>query len=437
MSAPALPPAVDPPPVRLPEVVERRLPSGLVTWAVREPEAPLVELRMWVPLAAAPRPLAALLTETLLLASARTDRRGTAGRLRDVGAYLAATVDADRLLISGGCLADGLPELLAVLAELLCRPGYRPDDVDRERARLAEQLRLVKAQPDTVVFEALGRRLHGDHHPYGAAVPEPSEVATVTGDMLHQAHRQWLGPDRAHLVLVGDLDPQPTVAAVAATLGAWRAEQPSPPPPPVPPVHPGPVTLLHHPQAPSGMVRVAARVVGRTHPDHSALTLANLVLGGYFSSRLVANLRQARGYAYTASSTVIHARAGSAVMIAADVAPERTAAAWWEIQAELGRLVADPVAGEELERARRYARGAVPLRLASQRRLADLLVELAGAGLRPDWLREHADRLATVTAEDVQQVAGRYLAPAAVVSVLLGDRPTVRTRLEPLTAVTG
>jgi predicted Zn-dependent peptidase len=200
----------------------------------------------------------------------------------------------------------------------------------------------------------------------------------------------------------------------------------------VPPLRPGPYTLVDRPGAVQSSLRLALPAVTRTHPDHAALQLANLVFGGYFSSRWVENIREDKGYTYGPHSMIEHAAAGSALVVAAEVATEVTAPAMLETLYELGRLATLPPRDDELEQARQYAVGTLQLGMSTQAGLAGLASTYAGFGLRLDYLAEHAGRLAKATRDDVAAAAAQYLAPSQAVGVVLGDAEKIKSQLAAL-----
>jgi len=193
--------------------------------------------------------------------------------------------------------------------------------------------------------------------------------------------------------------------------------------------------LADRPGSVQSSVRLALPAVGRTHPDHAALQLANLVFGGYFSSRWVENIREDKGYTYSPHSVVEHSIAGSSVILAADVATDVTAAALLETWYELGRLATVPPGEDELEQARQYALGSLLLGMSTQSGLAGLASTYAGYGLRLEFLAQHAERLAAATREDVSAAAASYLAPARAATVILGDADLVQSSLATLSTV--
>jgi predicted Zn-dependent peptidase len=179
-------------------------------------------------------------------------------------------------------------------------------------------------------------------------------------------------------------------------------------------------------------IRIALPAVGRTHEDFPALVLANLIFGGYFSSRWTENIREDKGYTYSPHSGIEHSLAGSILTLSADVATEVTAPALVETYYELGRLASMAPKEDELEQARQYAIGTLLLGMATQAGLASLASMYAGYGLRLDYLADYSAKLAATTIDEVAEVASRYLAPAKAVTVVLGDADKIDSSLAAL-----
>ncbi|MGZ4663798.1 MAG: M16 family metallopeptidase [Frankiaceae bacterium] len=432
-------PAVRPPgPVELPQVLDQTLANGVRVLAVRRPGVPVVEMRLRVP-ALCGRPgeqagpdtaARALLAETILTGTAERDRQRIATDLQSIGGSLGASSDADRLALTGSALADGLAELLRLLAEVLVAAGYPDDEVDGERDRVEQEITIARSQPAVLAREALLGRLHPGH-PYGMELPPPGAVSEVTATRMREIHARRVSPDGALLTLVGDLDPAEAFGLAGEVLGAWtgRGGQQVPE---VPAYPAGPLVLVNRPGAVQTNIRLGGAALPRSDERYPALQLANIVYGGYFSARLVNNIREDKGYTYAPRSSVDHAVATSRFTVAADVATEVTAPALLEMCYELGRMSVLPVSVEELDAARQYAVGTMALMSATSAGLASVLSVLVGSGLPVDYLREHPAALGRVSAEDVLVAGSQVLAPAKLAPVLLGDADRVRAGLEVL-----
>ena len=233
MSAPirgaATLPAVRPPGrVELPQVLDQTLANGVRVLAVRRPGVPVVEMRLRVP-ALCGRPgeqagpdtaTRALLAETILTGTAERDRQRIATDLQSIGGSLGASSDADRLALTGSALADGLAELLRLLAEVLVAATYPDDEVDGERDRVEQEITIARSQPAVLAREALLGRLH-PAHPYGMELPPPGAVSEVTAARMREMHAGRVSPEGALLTLVGDLDPAEAFGLAGEVLGGW------------------------------------------------------------------------------------------------------------------------------------------------------------------------------------------------------------------------
>ncbi|TQS42316.1 M16 family metallopeptidase [Cryptosporangium phraense] len=419
-----------------PEVAERTLSSGLKVVAVRRGTVPLVELRLRVPFAGADDDVsvAAVLANTLLSGTSAHTNVQLAAELQTIGGGLSVGVDPDRLVVSGNTLADGLGRLLEMLNEVLTTATYPEREVRTERDRLADRIQIAFSQPAQAVRRALLRRVYGSH-PYAIETPEPDQVRAIESPSLQALHAERVLPAGSVLVLVGSIDPAATLDLVERTLGDWAPTGSAHRTPPAPALTTGPLLLVDRPGSVQSSLRVALPALPRANPEYAAFQLANLIFGGYFSSRLVENIREDKGYTYSPHSSVDHSAAGSMTLVGADVATEVTAPALLEIEYELGRIATLPPTAEELEQARQYAIGTLALSVSSQAGLAGMLIALAGTGLDLNWLAEHPIRLAKVTLEEVAAAASAYLAPSGGVTVVLGDAGVVAGPLGALGAV--
>jgi zinc protease len=429
--------------VPLPEVIDTVLPTGLRVLAAHRPGVPVVELRLRVPFAgqadrADPRHVATaeLLCSTLLTGTADRDRVAIDDDLAAVGADLAVAVDPERLQIGGSALVEGLPAVLTVLADVLTAATHPDREVARERERLVDRITVARSQPRTIAREALQRRRFGEH-PLSLEMPTGTDVAAVTAEQVRALHAGSLVPRGSILVLVGDIDAATAIAEVERALGGWEATPAARELSAPPPLTPADLLLVHRPGSVQSQLRLSAPALGRSDPRYAALQLANLVFGGYFSSRWMENIREDKGYTYGAHSGLEFVPGGAVLTVETDVASDVTAAALLETRYELGRLSAVPPSAQEVEAARRYAVGSLLISLDSHGGLAGVIASLATVGLDVQWLRGHPARLEAVTPAQVEEVALEFFAPTAFTGVVVGDADVIGPRVRVLGGVVG
>ena len=439
MSAPSVVPALTRPrkPRKL-TVVEEQLGNGLHVIAVRKPAVPLVEVRLRIPFQsgrAKHSARAALLSDALLTGTGSRGRADLAADIQALGADLSVGVDADRLLVGGNSLATNLRALLDVVAEILVDPAYAKDEVAFERDRLVERLTVARSRAGVVAAEALSRRMWGEH-PYALDLPQPDDVAATTAAQLRSLHQSMVRPTGAVLVIVGDVSPRRAIDQAAAALQQWTGDAASARIPGLPQPEPGPLQIVDRPGSVQASIRLGGPALTRSDADYPALQLANLIFGGYFSSRWTENLREDKGYTYGPHSRIEHNVLGSSLLLDVEVATEVTAPALLETRYELGRIASLPVTQAEVDAVRQYAIGTLALSTATQAGLAAMLTALAAHGLGIDWIADHPARLTAVGVDEVSAAAARFFAPSRLVDIVVGDASTITDPLRVLGPVT-
>lgn len=429
-----LPPLPREHPLPLPAVIREKLENGLEVWMVPRPGIPLVAVRLAVrggrSLDGPGEPgFSNLLASALGEGTEALNGSQIAERLQGAGGELATEATEDALALSVSGLAARSSVLLALLADVVRRPAFQEREIARVKSVLAEELATNETDAAFLADRAF-RRLVYDSHPYAVAAPTAESIAAATPDSLRKAAARRLRPDRCLLVAVGSLDSGQLLSEVARALGSWRAEG-------EPPAEPGRAT------APSGSVEVhvvdrpgsvqTQLVVGglgvaRKDADSTALGLAVTVYGGAFSSRLVSNLREEKGYTYSPGAASRMAVHGGIVETRAAVRNEVTGAALEEILGELRRMATVPATEEELERSRRRDLGAFGIATETNGGLARELQDLWLNGLPPEEFARWESSLRSLTSEDLRRVAAVYLAsPARVVAV--GDARVLSAQL--------
>ncbi|MGH3886545.1 MAG: M16 family metallopeptidase [Pseudonocardiaceae bacterium] len=420
-----------------PSAVDTMLDSGLRVIAVRRPAVPMVELRLKIPFGGTHRThpaRAELLAATLLCGTPRRDRFAVDRVLGAVGGDLFAGVDPEHLSVRGSALASGLDVLLDVLGDALRSASYAAGEVTRERSRLVERITVSRSKPRVIAREALQRRRYGNH-PATREWPEADDVAAVTPAAVRALHHRSVVPGGAVLVLVGDIVPARVVEAVASALAGWQSERSAAELAVLPELTGADLQLVHREGAVQSQLRLSAQAVPRTDERYPALQLANLVFGGYFSSRWVENIREDKGYTYSAHCGLEFNPHGATLVADADTASEATAAALLETRYELGRIAVVPPEESEVDNARHYAVGSLTIATSSQGGLAGRLIALATLGLDLDWLLAHPSRLQAVTTKQVAEAAAEFFAPSRFTGVVVGDAERLASPLAALGGV--
>jgi zinc protease len=423
-------------PLKLPAIEEGTLRNGLRVIAVRRATVPRVEARLRIPAGHVydhgDGARARLVGETLTAGTRSRSAFDLAQELQRLGASLDAGGDVDYLHVHGGGLARSLGGLLDLMAEVVVEPAFSADEVAVARDRVAQDILIRRSQPAGIAAEATGRRVFGRHR-YGRPLPSPDAVRRIGPAPLAAFHGERVLPKGSTLVLVGDLSPTKAIERAAEAFATWKRRPVADPVAPPPPIKTGvPTLIVDRPGSVQTSIRICGPGLPRRDPEYLALSLANLVYGGYFSSRLVKNIREDKGYTYSPAALVDHRRLASTVMTVADVGADVTAASLVEIRYELGRMAALGTPQGELDAARRYFAGISMLQVQSQGGLAAAIDAAVAAGLPADYLKGFNAQLDAVTAADASTVAERLFAPKGLITILVGDASRIRASVERL-----
>jgi predicted Zn-dependent peptidase len=341
---------------------------------------------------------------------------------RRMGADFGTSAGADTSAISFSGLVEFAPDLLALVAELAQDASFPEEEFEHERRQMVESLRIERTTPSFLGGERLRKVLFGQH-PYSIVSPTEQQVEGYRCEQLVEFYRAHYAPSDAVLVVVGDFSAPAMLAHIERIFGSWTSGTIAPAPnPELPQLCGRHVHLVHLPESVQAQIYVGNHAITRKHKDWMRLSLANSIFGGAFNSRLVMNIREAKGYTYSPRSAVHALRQHGFFSVHAAVRNEVVAATLTEMFYEIDRMRSLPVADDELADARNYLSGIFSLGLATQDGLAGQLSSVYLERLPQDYLETYRERIRALTAQDVLTAARSYFDSANAQIVIVGDR---------------
>jgi zinc protease len=365
--------------------------------------------------------------------AARVVRTGTVSRksrqieegLRRMGASLATTAGADSSAIAISGLSEFAPDILSMAADLAQHASFPPEEFERERRQRVEELKIERTTPGFLARERFRRVLFGES-PYAVIAPTEAQVESYTIENLVSYYRENYVPSNALLLAVGDFSSAEMMQLIEKTFGDWKAAPAHPfSVPSTPPDRGRSVDLVHFPGAVQAEVLIGNLALNRQSPDWHRAVLANAIFGGAFNSRLIANIREQKGYTYSPRSAFHALRHAGYFSVYAAVRNEVVAATLTEMFYEIDRMRALPVSDSELKDAANYLSGAFSLGIATQDGLLGQLSTVYLDQLPEDYLETFRDKIRALTAQDVLVTARRYFDSANMRIVVVGDRAQI------------
>ncbi len=440
--------AAPPQPLQLPSVTRVTLDNGLRLIVAESHEVPLVEFYGMIGAGAAQDPegkegLAALTADAITRGAGELSAEDFARKVESLGGELRASAGTDGTIVNGEFLADDFGTGVELLRKILREPTLAPDEIRRGREEQLAELLASLEDPSTVAEKCFAQFLYGAY-PYGRWVQgTKASVAGLGRGNVRNFYRRWYRPNNLILAVVGDVTTADAVARLREAFGTWEAR------PDAVPTRAGPpdpltarrVLLVDQPDASQAQIRIGAIGMKRNDPALLPAQVANTILGGGFSSKLVEELRVKRSLTYGASSAFAARLTGGDFRIST-FSKNPTAVETLALALDVeGAFRREPVDPQALDKAKSYLEGQFPLRLETPDALAARLAEIDFYGLPHDELETYVPRVAAVTPPDAAQSAERHMpAPEQVAIVVVGRaseiQPTLEARFGPVRVVT-
>ncbi len=414
------------------------LPNGLRVWAFHLPGQHViaVDLVLDVPLSDEPRD-----REGVGMLCARVADEGTrrhpgsaiTDELERRGAAYSAHVWHTATICSLDVPSTRLADALPLFAEIVLEPEYAPSDVARHVALRRSEIAHARASASGSATMARRTVQFADDSRFSRAAGGTEEsIAGITADDLHAFRDAHWRPNRATLVVAGELPPE-ILDLLAASFGSWT---PTPdgsvqPAPDWRPVTTTParrtVHLVDRPDAVQAEVRICGRAIDRSDPRLSSLQVAATAVGGSFLSRLNAVLREDLGYTYGAHLSVAPLRAGGQWTASWSSRTEVTSDALTRALDILA--LGEPLTAEEVHDAVNYLVGVAPLRYDTAGGIAEQARALAADGQDPDYPNRHFARIAGTATDTATALVRELVRPDECWIVVVGAAETLAPAL--------
>lgn len=422
-----------------PAVDRRAMPNGLDLRVALMNRLPVVSVNLFMragegALSDANAGLAVLTADALEGGTRRRSGSELAQALEGIGARVSATGGWEGTSIGLSCLADRLPEALGILAEAVLEPAFPDDEVERVREQQLADIRQREKDPAALASDSALTRYFAPSTPYSRSVDGTAEsIAAKSRDDLRGYADANYRPGGGALIVIGDIDTGEVEQMVASHFGGWTGAPASVADFTVEAAtRERRVLIVDRPGSVQSEIRVGHVGVARSTPDYYALSIANMVLGGMFTSRLNLNLREKNGFTYGVRSRFTFRSEPGAFQVATSVGNDVTAPAVREIIAELSSMAEGGPTEEEVEAARDYAAGIFGLQLETVGQVAARVAQLVVYGLPDSYFDEYRDSIRAVTTESVAEAAARHIRPAEAQIVVVGDADVVASSVEAL-----
>ena len=335
------------------------------------------------------------------------------------GAFLQVDYGYDNSLVTLYSLNKHLQYTLPVIKDILTDSIFPEKELATYIRNQQQKLQVSMQKNDYVARRNFNRALYGDTL-YGLGADADTYKTLHREDML--AHfKQMYQPSNCTIIISGKIELQILDLITNTFDKGWTN-------PDIKPDSSQPKIkssgehfyFTEKPDALQSAIRMGLPVINRSHPDFPALQVLNTVLGGYFGSRLMANIREDKGYTYGIGSGMSSLKHAGAMFIATEVGADVCKAAIAEIEKEINLLKSDLIPDEELSLVRNYMLGSLLGSLENVFSHADKFKNLYFAGLDYDYYDRYVETVKTISAERLKELANVYLDFDAFYKVIVG-----------------
>ena len=429
-----MPPPTQEPTFTPPLPTRDRLPNGMGVTVVEQRGMPIVAFGVLLGSGSSTDPanlpgLMGLVGDMLPEGAAGKSSQQIANDFEFIGARLSADSRREYSSVSTETLSKHWDRALEMMAEVILSPDFPQHELDRVRREHLTDLRRSKDEPNVIAERLIAGLVYpaasGYAHPGSGT--ETSVQAITREDLIGQFRRTYR-PDRAHLLVVGDIERDEVMRRASAVFDQWNNASSGDDAGDVGELADSPATiyLVDRPGAPQSVIRAVHSIVPRHHPDYFPLLLANYSFGGQFSARLNQNLRQDKGYSYGYMSSIQWHRQPSMLAAGGSVQSNATGESVHETLVEFREISGErPITAEELSNAKDGIMRAYPASFERPASVLGQLVAMEQFGLPDDYFRTVRPAVEAVTLEDVHRVASTHIRPGNLQIMVVGDRASV------------
>jgi zinc protease len=411
------PPPAAPRSVVFPKPVEQVLPNGLRVIVIERHESPVVSVQVVIKNGGEVDPpelpgLADMTAGLLTKGTQSRDATKIAEQIESLGGSLESGARWDSSFANVGVMSDKIGPAMEILADVVRRPTFKTEEVERLRQQYLDNLTLALGEPGSIARFVAARVVFGDS-PYGHPLSGTTESLTrITAEDIAKLHSRFYRPDNAIVVIGGDINAKDAFALATRYFGDWQ--KPSTPLPQLSAAMKeatpatGRIVVIDKPDAGQAAVYLARLGITRRDPDYFRGIVTNSVLSGY-SGRLNQEIRIKRGLSYGAGSTLDARRDVGPFVASAQTKNESGAQVVDLLLGEIGRLSSSPPSEGELTPRKAALIGNFSRNLETASGLVGQVASLALYGLGLDEINRYIDNVQTISTQDVQKFAGTRL----------------------------
>ncbi len=337
------------------------------------------------------------------------------------GAYLKPSVSRDDAAVSLFSLNKHLEHLMPVFAEVALSPKFPDHEIQTMVQKLRQEYLVNMEKVSFIAQQQFSALVYGNQHPYGKTM-DIVDYENISQQILQKFYAKFYKTSGLKIIVSGKVN-NGLIKMLNQFFGQHQVVfgenipggltiKPS-------------ETLEHYSvkdDALQSAVRIGNATINKTHPDFLPFMVVNTILGGYFGSRLMTNIREDKGYTYGIGSGLASLNHAGMFFIASEVGNDVTGKAIEQIFIEIEKLRSEPVKAEELSLVKNYLLGTFLRSADGPFALADLFKATLDYGMDMSYYDSFLHTVKNITIKDIQDIAVKYLQPDSMIRLVVGKK---------------
>jgi predicted Zn-dependent peptidase len=380
--------------------------------------------------------LANFTTAMLDEGAGKYDALELSAELEKLGAELSAGSNLDTTSVSMSMLKENLEDSLALMGDVLLKPNFEAEEIERQRALILNGIAQQKAQPVAIALTVLPPLIYGEDHAYGipfTGTGTEEAVASISREDMIRFKDQWMRPDNGTIFVVGDTTMDEIKPELERVFGKWKVagEKGSKEIAEVTLPETGRAIIIDRPGASQSLI-LAAHIAPPTGADNNiAIDAMNETLGGAFTARVNMNLREDKGWAYGAYTFLQEAQGQRPFMVYAPVQTDKTGASLQELVKELNAYKGDkPPTQAELTRVVFDKVRSLPGQFETSSAVLSSLLSSDRFARQLNYPETLPEKYQALSVDDLEQAATEVVHPEKLTWVIIGDASVIQAEVE-------
>lgn len=413
------------------------LENGLQVIMVQDSSLPYFSMQLLIKAGSTNDPitkngLANLVARTINKSTKKYNAVQIADQIGLMGSELGASASDDYTMMSSSALSENTDKLLEIFSEVLLQPTFETQELDRQKSQVTSEIAKMVDNPSGFASVVYSSFIYGAH-PYGRSVLGTArDVKGIRREDVVSFYEKYYRPNNAILAVTGDFD-STILNKIKLAMKDWqRKPVENVRYPMFPKVKGITIKLVDKMDLAQSQIRIGHKSIKRDNPDFLKLRLANIILGGGFSSRLMTRIRKDRGLTYNISSSFGAEKDFGTFTVATFTRHEKVGETLGETLEVLRKIKSEGVTQAELDMAKAYAKGTFPRAIETAESLSSNLLLLRHYGIGDEYLVNYYKNIDSISLNDVNNAIRNYLDPENLKVLIYAPQKSTIEQLRPI-----